>query len=92
MVAGRAGNKGTAITFLSSSEEAIAPDLVKALKESGAGIPTDLLELANSFNEKRKTGQVQQHGSGYGGSGYKFNSEEDEQRKAARKVKYSSRN
>jgi hypothetical protein len=39
---GRAGNKGTAITFISDDEERYAPDLVKALRESGAPIPQDL--------------------------------------------------
>jgi Helicase conserved C-terminal domain len=36
---GRAGNKGTAITFIAADEERYAPDLVKALKESGAPVP-----------------------------------------------------
>lgn len=36
---GRAGNKGTAITFISADEDKYAPDLVKALKESKAPIP-----------------------------------------------------
>ena len=59
--AGRAGNKGTAITFIDSSEEEerYAPDLVKALKESGAQVPKDLQELADSHTAKRKAGTVQ---------------------------------
>lgn len=36
---GRAGAKGTAITFIAPGEERYAPDLVKALKESGAPVP-----------------------------------------------------
>ena len=36
---GRAGNKGTAITFIGPDEERYAPDLVKALRESGAVVP-----------------------------------------------------
>ncbi len=36
---GRAGAKGTAITFIAPGEERYAPDLVKALTESGAPIP-----------------------------------------------------
>ena len=36
---GRAGNKGTAITFIAPDEERYAPDLVKALRESGAPVP-----------------------------------------------------
>lgn len=39
---GRAGNKGTAITFIGPDEAQFSPDLVKALKESGAPIPQDL--------------------------------------------------
>lgn len=42
---GRAGNKGTAITFISEEEETYAPDLVKALKDSKAIVPTDLQVL-----------------------------------------------
>lgn len=38
----RAGNKGTAVTFISPEEERYAPDLMKALKDSGAPIPQDL--------------------------------------------------
>ena len=40
--AGRAGNKGTAITFIAPEDDKYAPDLVKALKESAAPIPKDL--------------------------------------------------
>ena len=36
---GRAGKKGTAITFIGPDEERYAPDLVKALRESGAPVP-----------------------------------------------------
>ena len=36
---GRAGNKGTAITFIGPTEERYAPDLVKALRESNAPVP-----------------------------------------------------
>jgi ATP-dependent RNA helicase DDX46/PRP5 len=39
---GRAGAKGTALTFIAPDEEQYAPDLVKALKESSAPIPQDL--------------------------------------------------
>ena len=39
---GRAGNKGTAITFIAPEDDRYAPDLVKALKESGAPVPQDL--------------------------------------------------
>ena len=84
---GRAGNKGTAITFIGPDEDRYAPDLVKALKESKAAVPQDLQALADSFAAKRKAGLVQGHGSGYGGSGFKFDKEEDNKVKAARKSK-----
>ena len=32
--------------------------------------------LSNAFNEKKKQGLVQSHGSGYGGSGFKFDTSE----------------
>lgn len=84
---GRAGNKGTAITFIGPDEDRYAPDLVKALKESKAAVPQDLQALADSFAAKRNAGLVQGHGSGYGGSGFKFDKEEDNKVKAARKSK-----
>ena len=86
MCAGRAGNKGTAITFIAPDDDRYAPDLVKALRESGGAVPKDLQVLADSFAAKRKAGTVQAHGSGYGGTGFKFDNQEDEERKALRKV------
>ena len=83
---GRAGNKGTAITFIAPEEEQYAPDLVKALKESGAAVPSDLAALAEGFERKRKAGTARGHGSGYGGSGFKFNEAEDEMIKSLKKA------
>ena len=44
------------------------------------------MEIADNFTAKRKRGEVQAHGSGYGGSGFKFDAEEEELRNAERKV------
>ena len=75
---GRAGQQGTAITFLDpASEDKFAPDLVRALRESGQPVPQDLQALADEFVERRKAGLVQGHGSGYGGSGFKFDKSEE---------------
>ncbi|KAG6501610.1 hypothetical protein ZIOFF_041493 [Zingiber officinale] len=83
---GRAGRKGCAITFISLEDERYAPDLVKALELSEQAVPADLKALANAFMAKVNQGTEQAHGTGYGGSGFKFNEEEDEARKAAKKA------
>eukprot|EP00889_Picochlorum_renovo_P007745 jgi/Picre1/34775/NNA_002241.t1 len=75
---GRAGRKGTAVTFIAPDEEQYAPDLVKALKESGATIPKDLATMAQQFITKRKAGLAKAHASGFGGSGFKFSKEEED--------------
>ncbi len=46
-----------------------------------------LQALADGFNEKRKAGTAVAHGTGYGGSGFKFDTTEEEERRAARKVR-----
>lgn len=83
---GRAGRKGCAITFISEEEARYAPDLVKALELSEQVVPDDLKALANAFMAKVNQGLEQAHGTGYGGSGFKFNEEEDEVRRAAKKA------
>ncbi|KAG4987388.1 hypothetical protein AAZX31_11G012000 [Glycine max] len=83
---GRAGRKGCAITFISEEEARYAPDLLKALELSEQTVPNDLKALAGSFMAKVNQGLEQAHGTGYGGSGFKFNEEEDEVRKAAKKA------
>ncbi|KAL8478908.1 hypothetical protein ACS0TY_030702 [Phlomoides rotata] len=83
---GRAGNKGCAITFVSEEDARYAPDLVKALELSEQSLPDDLKALADGFMAKVNQGLEQAHGTGYGGSGFKFNEEEDEVRRAAKKA------
>ncbi|CAL5008818.1 unnamed protein product [Urochloa decumbens] len=83
---GRAGRKGYAVTFISEEEEQYAPDLVKALELSEQTIPEDLKALADRFMAKVKQGTELAHGTGYGGSGFKFNDEEDKVRKSAKKA------
>ncbi|XP_022132344.1 DEAD-box ATP-dependent RNA helicase 42 [Momordica charantia] len=83
---GRAGRKGCAITFIAEEDSRYAPDLVKALELSEQVVPDDLRALADSFMAKVNQGLEQAHGTGYGGSGFKFNEEEDEVRRAAKKA------
>lgn len=59
---------------------------MKALQESNAPVPKDLMELAENFNGKRARGEAQARGSGYGGSGFKFDAGEEEARNAERRV------
>ncbi|KAF2293903.1 hypothetical protein GH714_005567 [Hevea brasiliensis] len=83
---GRAGRKGCAITFISEDDARYAPDLVKALQLSEQVVPEDLKALADGFMAKVTQGLEQAHGTGYGGTGFKFNEEEDEKRIAAKKA------
>ncbi|KAG0182681.1 pre-mRNA processing RNA-helicase [Apophysomyces sp. BC1034] len=66
---GRAGNKGTAYTFITSDQDRYAMDICKALKLSGQELPQDLQALADSFQEKVKTGKERMASSGFGGKG-----------------------
>ena len=50
----------------------------------------DLLAMAEAFGEKRKRGEVQGHGSGFGGSGYKFDAAEEDLMKAERKARFTT--
>ena len=44
---GRAGRKGTAYTFIRPDEDYYAPDIVKALTDSGTEVPADLRALSD---------------------------------------------
>jgi hypothetical protein len=50
-------------------------------------LPQDLKEMAEKFHEKRKAGQAYAHGSGYGGSGFKFDASEENLVKQKKKVR-----
>ncbi|QCD91779.1 ATP-dependent RNA helicase DDX46/PRP5 [Vigna unguiculata] len=68
-------------------EEAAAYRKQLELKIHGKDtVPNDLKTLADSFMAKVNQGLEQAHGTGYGGSGFKFNEEEDEVRRAAKKA------
>lgn len=82
---GRAGNKGTAITFITPDQEKYAPEIVKALKASGAHIPPALASIAEGFTEKLKFGHAQTAGSGFGGKGLERIDEEHEKLKRTQK-------
>ncbi|KIK08360.1 hypothetical protein K443DRAFT_672386 [Laccaria amethystina LaAM-08-1] len=84
---GRAGNKGTCVTFITPEQERYSVDIYRALKASNATIPKDLEELANGFLDKLKTGKAQAAGSGFGGKGLdRLDKERDAREKAERKA------
>lgn len=60
---------------------------MKALKESKAPIPEDLISMAKEHAEKVKRGEARAHGSGYGGSGFKFDTAEEDKEQAKKKVR-----
>jgi ATP-dependent RNA helicase DDX46/PRP5 len=84
---GRAGNKGTAYTFISPEQDKYAVDIVKALKMSGTHVPEDLQQVADGFIAKVKAGNAKFHGSGYGGKGLdKLDEQRDMQKKVEKRL------
>lgn len=78
---GRAGEKGTAITFITPEQAKYSVDLVKALKMSNQPVPEDLQKMSTEFLEAVKAGKEKGAGIGFGGRGIeRF----DEQRAAER--------
>ena len=68
---GRAGMPGTAITFVSSTQERAITDLVKAMRLSKtpeSEISPELVEISDNFLKKVKSGK-EKFGFGFGGKG-----------------------
>ncbi|KAI0321849.1 P-loop containing nucleoside triphosphate hydrolase protein [Amylostereum chailletii] len=84
---GRAGNKGTCVTFITPDQDRYSVDIYRALKASNAAVPQELEQLANGFLEKVKTGKAHAAGSGFGGKGLdRLDKERDAREKAERKA------
>lgn len=84
---GRAGNKGTCITFITPDQERYSVDIFRALKASNAEVPPELEALANGFLEKVKSGNAKQASSGFGGKGLdKLDRDREEKDKVQRTV------
>lgn len=79
---GRAGKTGTAITFIEPDEEAQSIDLIKALEAAKQTIPADLQQMADTFKEKVRKGEVKAYRSdGYRTTGgFKFDESEEKAR------------
>lgn len=84
---GRAGNTGTAVTFLTPEQERYSVDIAKALKQSGQEVPEPLQKMVDSFLDKVKSGKEKASGSGFGGKGLeRLDQERDAARNRERKV------
>ncbi|KJA30059.1 hypothetical protein HYPSUDRAFT_1062771 [Hypholoma sublateritium FD-334 SS-4] len=84
---GRAGNKGTCVTFITPEQDRYSVDIYRAVKASSVTVPKDLEELANGFLDKVKAGKAQTAGSGFGGKGLdRLDKERDAREKAERKA------
>ncbi|EJD01184.1 P-loop containing nucleoside triphosphate hydrolase protein [Fomitiporia mediterranea MF3/22] len=84
---GRAGNKGTCVTFITPEQDRYSVDLFRALRASNAKVPQELEDLANGFLEKVKAGKAHAAGSGFGGKGLdRLDKERDAKEKAERKA------
>ncbi|CAG8211740.1 unnamed protein product [Penicillium olsonii] len=66
---GRAGNTGTAVTFLTEDQDRYANDIAKALWQSGQEVPEPVQKLVDSFQEKIKSGKEKSMVGGFGGKG-----------------------
>ena len=88
---GRAGNKGTAYTFITPDQDRYAVDIVNALKLSEVEPPKDVQDLANSFLQKVERGEIAHYNpkgsSGFGGNGLeRLDEERDMVKKIQRKT------
>ncbi|TID21659.1 pre-mRNA-processing ATP-dependent RNA helicase PRP5 [Venturia nashicola] len=66
---GRAGQTGTCYTFITEEQGRYAPDLCKALKQSGKEVPESLKALQDDYFEKVKSGKAKASSRGFGGHG-----------------------
>lgn len=83
---GRAGNKGTAITFITREEMKYAYELTKVLELSNQDVSEQLTDLALEFKQMVEDGEAKAYRSrGFGGKGFKFNKEELQKVKDSRK-------
>ena len=79
---GRAGNKGTAITFITPQEEQYSVDLLKALEMAQVEPPEDLKKMVQTYLSKVNKGEARKiRNRNIQGTGFKFDEEEEDQAK-----------
>ena len=76
---GRAGEQGTAVTFITPEECQYAQDLIMALENSNKPVPEGLLELHEDYKQKVKDGEIEKRRAniGFSGKGFKFDANEE---------------
>ncbi|KAG8713773.1 pre-mRNA processing RNA-helicase [Ceratobasidium sp. 423] len=76
---GRAGNRGTCVTFIPPKQERYSVDIFRALEANKASILSDLEQLGKGFLDKVKIDKAQSYvGAGLGGRGLdKFDQSRD---------------
>ncbi|KAG5368686.1 Pre-mRNA-processing ATP-dependent RNA helicase PRP5 [Yarrowia sp. C11] len=66
---GRAGQKGTAMTFLLSDQERLAAEISRAIKSSGNAPPAPVQLMTERFEFKVRSGTEKRHMYGFSGKG-----------------------
>ena len=88
---GRAGQKGTCITFITPEQDRYARDIIAALKASGAHVPPELEAMAEAFKEKLAAGKAKAAGSGFGGKGLDRLETDERNGRRDRQARYTDR-
>lgn len=84
---GRAGEKGTAITFVTPEQYKYSVDLVKALKMSNQPVPEALDKMSSDFLKRVKEGSEKASATGFGGRGIeRFEEQRAAERQRERKA------
>ncbi|PWZ03167.1 P-loop containing nucleoside triphosphate hydrolase protein [Testicularia cyperi] len=89
---GRAGQRGTCITFITPEQDRYARDIIAALKASKARVPPELEAMATAFKEKLAAGKAKAAGSGFGGKGLERLETDREKALKAQKSAYGESN
>lgn len=74
---GRAGNTGTAWTFLTPEQGRYAGEIIRALESSLSSVPDELRALWESYKTQQEAEGKKVHtGGGFSGKGFKFDEQE----------------
>ena len=83
---GRAGNKGTAMTFITIAQDKYAGDIIRALRASKVPVPPELQRLFELHEEKLKKAPSSHSRGGFGGKGLEHIDKERQQYQQAQRA------